>query len=223
MKMTLHKYSFLFLLLFIIGCTYTKPELDTAPEGNNTNSSIEKDTAEILDTFSNNEEKVSASEEPNNIENRIKEIRNWFGQVEALRSKSECEETERIRHDSFDKDTKQIPFTQTVKTCKINEDFDLIIGDFRNYEHGYEISIYKRKGKIFFVFVNGASEGWIFEDRYYADENEILIRHLEKMAFDDDIESEPNKEIEITEPQNIKESIENSLKDIDWVLEARKK
>ena len=221
--MKLLKNCFLFLLLFTIGCTNSTSELDTAPEENNSDSSMEKDTTEILDTVSSNEEKVSASAEPNGIEDRIKEIREWYGQVEALRTESECEETERIRHDSFDTDTEQIPFTQTVKTCKINEDFDLIIGYFRNYEHGYKISVYKRKGKIFFVFVNGASEGWIFEDRYYADENEILIRHLEKMAFDDDINSEPNKEVELTENQSIKESIEKSLKDIEWVLEVRGK
>jgi hypothetical protein len=210
-----------------MGCNGLIPESNSGLEENITYGATTQDTTNIerigdvsLDIISSEDSELSVNDKVKNIEKRIELIRDWFRQVESLRQSSECETIERVRYDSFDVNTEQMPFVQSVKTCKINDDFELVVGDFRSFHSTYSAAIYKRQGKIFFVFVNGASEGWEFEDRYYADENEVLIRHLKKMAFDEDLNTLDNEVVELTSAQSIRSSVEKSLEDIDWIIEA---
>jgi len=80
------------------------------------------------------------------------------------------------------------------------------------YEWGQEVSIYKRKGKIFFIFVTGGAETWSYEYRYYFDADENLIRHLVKEADYGNEISGPNKEIKIdAKKKNVKFVLKNIL------------
>jgi hypothetical protein len=155
------------------------------------------------------------------IESRIQVIRDWYREVEDTYTDTTCKTKKRISFDSFDDETEQFSFTQRVKTCKIEPYFEVVKTSFSGYGYAYGVSIYKKKNKIFFVFINGSSEGWSYEKRFYVDENENIIRHLEKEAFDGEAFNEPNKEVNIDpKKQSIRNKIKEHLKQIDWVLEG---
>lgn len=87
------------------------------------------------------------------------------------------------------------------------------------YEWAQEVSIYKRKGKIFFIFVTGGAETWSYEYRYYFDTDENLIRHLVKEADYGNEISGPNKEIKIdAKKKNVNVCAKEYFNKIDFVL-----
>ena len=82
-----------------------------------------------------------------------------------------------------------------------------------------KIPIYKRNGKIFFVFIEGGGEGWSFEKRYYCDEEENVIKHIEREAENGDAITGPQIEIEINKSNpNVRKYVEEDIREIESIL-----
>ena len=110
-------------------------------------------------------------------------------------------------------------FEQVVRTCKLDEVYELIRGEFAGYEWSYTINIYKKNGKIVFVLYEGSEAAWAGESRYYCDKGENLIRQLDREAFDGAAFSGSGKEAKIDSLKpKIQEKIQKYLKDIEFVL-----
>lgn len=163
-----------------------------------------------------NTNEVPVAEKPQTVDERVKEITNWYAEVQQLGLKN-CKEKKRVRYDGFDK--RDMPFDQVVKTCILNDTYELVRGEFSGYENGSTVSIYKKNGKIFFVFNEGGSEGWSWEKRYYCDNDENLVRVLEREADGGKELSGPNKEVKFdTKNPKIQSHIKDVLDEIQFVL-----
>ncbi len=157
-----------------------------------------------------------AVEKPQTVEERIQEIKQWYAEVNKLGMKN-CAEKKRVRKEGPPGQT--IAFDQVLKTCKLNDVYELIRGEFSGYEWSYSINIYKKNGKIFFVLYEGSEAALAGESRYYCDKDENLIRQLDREAFDGAAFSGPGKE---TKPDPLKPKIQDNIKkyqkDIDFVM-----
>ena len=174
------------IVLFLTSCNEKQPQ---------TNISIQQ--KEMREGQNPAQEATKTNPEvPQTKEERIQDIKAWYDQIQLM-GKRNCIERERIKNDSFSPESEAIPFTQKASKCKINEEFEVIQGNFSGYEAGSKIRIYKRNGKIFFVFIEGGGEGWSFEKRYYCDEEENVIKHIEREAENGDAITGPQIEIEI--------------------------
>jgi hypothetical protein len=161
--------------------------------------------------------------ENEDVDTRVAKIKEWYSSIQSMINLSKCENVQRIKYeqDGFNDYGIEMEFQQDVRICNVNNEFEVLNGSFRGYESSYQISIYKRYGKIFFVFINGGSEGYSFEERYYADNQEILIKHLIKEAYNGDRLPTQNTEVEVKDKQLIKDKISDQLDDVNWVLKAR--
>ncbi|MBK7432956.1 MAG: hypothetical protein IPI66_03010 [Chitinophagaceae bacterium] len=159
---------------------------------------------------------IPAAEKPQTVDERIREIKQWYAEAQKLGMKN-CVVKTRVRKDGLP--SMKLPYDQVVKTCKLNDVYELIQGDFKGHEWSYTVNIYKKKGKIFFVFNEGGEEAWSWEKRYYCDQNENLIRMLEWESNDETALTGPGKEVKIDSLKpKIQDNIQLYLKDIDFVL-----
>jgi hypothetical protein len=207
-----------FLSCFLIGCsqnTENKTEKKTLASENTTETSTEK-----LDGKSLNEE----SDESNlTVDERVEQIRGWYGEIQKI-GMNNCKTKRKTRYEKgFSSDSEEFSFEQIVKTCELNEDFELIKGEFSGYEWAQQVSIYKRKDKIFFIFVTGGAESWTYEYRYYFDSDENLIRHLVREADGGDEISGPNTEKKINAKKKyVKDCAKEYLDEIEFVVGRKK-
>jgi hypothetical protein len=164
---------------------------------------------------------VKVEESPQTKEERIADIKLWYSEIQKIGMQN-CEIKKRVKYDSFDSESQKIPFDQIVKICKLNDSYELIRGEFYGYEWLCEVTIYKKNGKIFFVFVDGASEAWSYEKRYYCDKDENVIKHLENEA-DGGMEIKGGGQEMKLNPNKLKiqDNIANYLNDIDYVLNGK--
>lgn len=179
-------------LCFLLSCTgnSTKKSSDTSSSSQNTKSQEKENIDSQLSNEDDEEKELTVDE-------RVEQIRGWYSEIQKI-GMNNCKTKRKTRRErGFSSDGEEFKFEQAVKTCDLNEDFELIRGEFSGYEWGQEVSVYKRKGKIFFIFVTGGAEAWSYEYRYYFDSNENLIRHLVKEADGGDELSGPNKEKKI--------------------------
>jgi hypothetical protein len=180
-------------------------------------------TGDINDNLetSNNENQYIESEDK---ESRIGKIKEWYANIQSMINLKQCEVVQRIKYekDRIDELEIEMAFNQEVRICMVSNEFEVLIGSFTSYEWNYKISIYKRLDKVFFVSIHGgASEGYSYEKRFYADKNEKLIKSLFKEAYNGERLSGPNKEMEIKNNEFIKDKISSQFEDINWVLKAR--
>lgn len=161
--------------------------------------------------------------ESEDVDTRVAKIKEWYSSIQSMINLSKCESVQRIKYeqDGFNDYGREVQFNQDVRICNVNNEFEVLNGSFRGYGSGYQIFIYKRYGKIFFVFINGGSEGYSYEERYYADDKEKLIKHLIKEAYNGDRLPPQNTEVEVKNKQLIEEKITAQLDDVNWVLKAR--
>lgn len=211
------KQSIQFILiisLFLIGCSQNeenKTDKKTLASGNTTETSSEKLEDKSPD---------KGGEEQNlTVDERVEQIRGWYGEIQKI-GMNNCKTKRKTRYErGFSSDSEEFPFEQIVKTCNLNDDFELIRGEFSGYEWNQQVSIYKRKGKIFFIFVTGGAEAWSYEYRYYFDKDENLIRHLEREADGGDELSGPNKEKKIDDKKKfVTVCAKDYFKEIEFVL-----
>jgi len=160
-------------------------------------------------------------EKPQTKEERIQEIKLWYSEVQKIGMQN-CETKKRVKYDSFDLDSEKIPFDQVVKTCKLDDHYELIRGEFGGYEWGQQLSIYKKDGEIFFVLVEGASEGWSYTKRYYCDRDENLIQLLENEAEGGEEVKGPGKATPLDPAKpKIQDNITEYLTDVNFVLTGK--
>jgi hypothetical protein len=160
-------------------------------------------------------------EKPQTKEERIQEIKLWYSEVQKIGMQN-CETKKRVKYDSFDLESEKIPFDQVVKTCKLDDHYELIRGEFGGYEWGQQLSIYKKDGKIFFVLVEGASEGWSYTKRYYCDRDENLIQLLENEADGGEEVKGPGKPTQLNPAKpKIQDNITEYLSDVNFVLTGK--
>lgn len=183
-------------------------------KNDNGNDTIENSLNQ-RDTLSSSNEKV-----PQTLEERIADIRSWYEQAENL-PKSNCSVKTKKTFDSLGPDSEPMEFQQKVSVCQISDDFELIEADFSGWESGSTAHIYKKEGKIFFVFVEGGAEGWRFERRYYCDQDENVIRFLEREADGGDEPNGPQitKKLNPAKP-SIRDYISYEIDEIKKVLKT---
>jgi hypothetical protein len=160
-------------------------------------------------------------EKPQTKEERIQEIKVWYSEIQKIGMQN-CETKKRVKYDSFDLDSEKIPFDQVVKTCKLDDHYEIIRGDFSGYEWYSQLTIYKKDGKIFFVLLTGASESWMYEKRYYCDRDENLIQLLENEADGGEEVKGPGKATPLNPAiPRIQDNIAEYLTDVNFVLSGK--
>ena len=113
------------------------------------------------------------------------------------------------------------PQTKEERIQEINH-YELIRGEFGGYEWGQQLSSYKKDGKIFFVLVEGASEGWSYTKRYYCDRDENLIQLLENEADGGEEVKGPGKPTQLNPAMpRIQDNIAEYLADVNFVLSGK--
>jgi hypothetical protein len=133
----------------------------------------------------------------NKTPNRIAEIKNWYKEIQSIGLKN-CSTDSYIVYDRLSPETSQIPFTQRIKSCSLNDRFSVLQGEFNLYESIEKVNVYLQHGKIFFVFIELSAEAYSAEYRYYCDTNENIILELNKESYDpmkplgENIESKQN-------------------------------
>ena len=160
-------------------------------------------------------------EKPQTKEERIQEIKLWYSDIQKIGMQN-CETKKRVKYEGFDPESEKMPFDQIVKTCKLDASYELIRGDFSGYEWGYQLTIYKKEGKIFFVLVTGGGEGNSFEKRFYCDRNENLIELLENEAEGGEEVKGPGKSAKLDPAKHIiQDNIAEYLTDVNFVLSGK--
>ena len=160
-------------------------------------------------------------EKPQTKEERIQEIKLWYTDIQKIGMQN-CETKKRVKYEGFDPESEQMPFDQIVKTCKIDASYELMRGEFRGYEWYYDLSIYKKNGKIFFILVTGGAESLSFEKRFYCDRNENLIELLENEAEGGEEvkgSGKPSK-LDPNKPK-VQDNIAEYLNDVNFVLSGK--
>lgn len=175
---------------------------------------VRNDTLRII--TKKNEPKVD--DVPQTVNERIEDIRTWYSQIIKL-GKKNCRKQTKTIYDSLNGYDDLQEFEESVSLCKLNEEFEVIEGNFPAYESGVTIHIYKRFGNIFFVFIEGGAESWQYERRYYCDKDENVIRFLEKEAMGGELSTRPNKTMKLKlSDSNIRSYISNDIRNIESIL-----
>lgn len=161
-------------------------------------------------------------QDTNSKTTRIEEIKKWYAEVGKLNSKN-CQTKTFVKYDSFSSESEKLPFDQKIIICQPSNTYQTITAELSGYEWGAKTHIYKKNEKIFFVFIEGSSEGFSYEKRFYCDKDEIIILQLEKEAEGGADFSAPNKEIKLTSDNlSIKEALSEDFSQINKMLSEGK-
>ena len=166
--------------------------------------------------------RVFASEPPQSVEDRVSEIKKWYAEVQKLGIRN-CKTYRTTKKDGLTPDN-QFPFDQEVKVCRLNDRYELIQGKLLGYEWGETVNIYKRDAKVFFVFVEGGAEAFLYENRYYCDRDETVIRHLQKESEGgDDLSKAANKQVKLPVGRTaVYKYVSETFERVDEVMKAGK-
>ncbi|NDF59518.1 MAG: hypothetical protein EB100_00390 [Crocinitomicaceae bacterium] len=173
----------------------------------------------VSETTSETIQEAPVEEIPQTVDERINDIRAWYSQIQNIGLKN-CNQKTRVKYDSFSPETEKIPFDQVANRCKISDEFEVIEGNFSGYEWSNTVHVYKKDQKIFFIFIEGGSEGWLFERRYYCDKDENVIRHLEREGNAGSEVQGPQKEMR-TNNQNIRDYLKSELDELGLILREK--
>jgi hypothetical protein len=204
------------LLFFLSSCGGNSENISSKNSHATQNARSEKD---LTDSELSKEEE---EEKELTVDERVEQIRGWYAEIQKI-GMNNCIAKRKTRYEKgLLPESDEIPFEQLVKTCELSEDFELIRGEFSGYEWDQEVSVYKRKGKTFFIFVTGGAESWVYENRYYFDSNENLIRHLVKESWDGQELNSSNKEKKIDpKKKNVKVCAKEYFDEIEFFLGKR--
>lgn len=208
----------LIISLVFIQCIFFSCSEDSQ---NQMKSSVTNNETSLKSKSKNNEDnsqQVEKEEKKLTIDERVEQIRGWYAEIQKIGMQN-CKTKKKTRYEiGLDPEGGKMPFEQVVKTCQLDENYELIRGEFTSYEAGYKLSIYKKEGKVFFVFIEGGAEAWSYEHRYYFDTDEKLIRQLQREADGGEQISGPNKEVKIKPGvTGVFESLSGWLSDLEFV------
>lgn len=184
------------------------------------NSNIDKpdnsDNNTVTDSLGRKEE----IEIPQTVDERIDDIRKWYAEIDRM-PKSNCRTKTRTAYDGLTPEN-TFPFEQKASRCQLNDSYELVEGDLLGYEWGYTVHIYKKDGKIFFVFIEGGAEAWTYERRYYCDKDEQVIRFLEREGEGGDEPNGPQKTMKLkNSSSNIRDYVGDDFKEIEKILKEK--
>ena len=206
MNKSLKISAILFLCFIFLACENApKKQIEKVEAGDNQTTQIENKT----------------EEKPQTTEERINDIRKWYAEV-SKKGTSSCKTKTKTSYDSFSPDSEPMPFEQNASACKFANQFELVEANLNGYEWGETIHIYKKDGKIFFVFVEGGAESWTYERRYYCDKDENVISHLEREGENGDQPSGPQTIMKLnTSTPSIRAYLSSEFKEIESILKTK--
>ena len=151
---------------------------------------------------------------------RISEIKKMYSEATTLSlKKKDCISGKKIEHEGFDEASEKFPFEQTAEKCKLGNNYVTIAASLNGYEWNSNISYYYKNDKLFFVLLSNGAEACIVEYRIYFDENQKIIKLLEKTNDCDGGELKSNNEItDVKEFEETFQLIEQNKNKIDEIL-----
>ena len=212
------KYNIILLIFSVLLFVRCSENLEKNKNPTSNENPKEAGSEKLIPEMKSEEEDKELS-----VDERVEQIRGWYGEIQKI-GMNNCKTKRKTRYErGFSSDSEEFSFEQIVKTCELNEDFELIKGEFSGYEWAQQVSVYKRKDKIFFIFVTGGAESWTYEYRYYFDSDENLIRHLVREADGGDEISGPNTEKKINAKKKyVKDCAKEYLDEIEFVVGRKK-
>ena len=212
------KYNIILLIFSVLLFVRCSENLEKNKNPTSNENPKEAGSEKLIPEMKSEEEDKELS-----VDERVEQIRGWYGEIQKI-GMNNCKTKRKTRYErGFSSDSEEFSFEQIVKTCKLNEDFELIKGEFSGYEWAQQVSVYKRKDKIFFIFVTGGAESWTYEYRYYFDSDENLIRHLVREADGGDEISGPNTEKKINAKKKyVKDCAKEYFDEIEFVVGRKK-
>ncbi|MCX6293878.1 MAG: hypothetical protein NT127_06245 [Sphingobacteriales bacterium] len=151
----------------------------------------------------------------NNDKARIAEIKKWYGEIQTIGLKN-CKTKNYVKNDGLTKEQK-VPFDQKIQVCQLNNLYQVTKCQFRGYEWDQDVIIYRKNSKVFFVFITGGSEGYVYERRYYCNQDETLIQQLERDGGGGELKAN-NVENKTDLYKNIKAVLADTFNEIERVL-----
>jgi hypothetical protein len=127
----------------------------------------------LIGTFNANAQTSSASEE------RIAEIKKCYAEIQTIGLKN-CKTKKYVKLDGFNPESPKYSFDQNIQVCQINNNYQITKCSFSGYEWIQDVIIYRKNSKVFFVLIKGNSEGFVYERRYYCNQDEKLIQQLDR-------------------------------------------
>jgi hypothetical protein len=127
----------------------------------------------LFSSFIINAQTSSASKE------RIAEIKKWYAEIQTIGLKN-CKTKKYVKLEGFNPESPKYSFDQNIQVCQINNNYQITKCSFAGYEWTQDVIIYRKKDKVFFVIIKGASEGYLYERRYYCNEDQKLIQQLDR-------------------------------------------
>ena len=154
---------------------------------------------------------------------RIAEIKKMYAEVNELSlKKKDCISGKKTEFDSFDEAGEKIPFDQNAEKCKLGNNYVTISASLNGYEWNSNVSYYYKNDKLFFVFISNGAEACMVEYRIYLDENQKIIKLLEKSNDCDGGDLKNNNEITDTkEFEETMQLIEQNKIKIDEILSSK--
>jgi hypothetical protein len=212
------KYNIILLIFSVLLFVRCSENLEKNKNPTSNENPKEAGSEKLIPEMKSEEEDKELS-----VDERVEQIRGWYGEIQKI-GMNNCKTKRKTRYErGFSSDSEEFSFEQIVKTCELNEDFELIKGEFSGYEWAQQVSVYKRKDKIFFIFVTGGAESWTYEYRYYFDSDENLIRHLVREADGGDEISGPNTEKKINAKKKyVKDCAKEYFDEIEFVVGRKK-
>jgi hypothetical protein len=212
------KYNIILLIFSVLLFVRCSENLEKNKNPTSNENPKEAGSEKLIPEMKSEEEDKELS-----VDERVEQIRGWYGEIQKI-GMNNCKTKRKTRYErGFSSDSEEFSFEQIVKTCELNEDFELIKGEFSGYEWAQQVSVYKRKDKIFFIFVTGGAESWTYEYRYYFDSDENLIRHLVREADGGDEISGPNIEKKINAKKKfVKDCAKEYFDEIEFVVGRKK-
>jgi len=154
------------------------------------------------------EERVQTTDE------RIADIKKWYAEIQKI-GKKNCKVKSKMVQDGLT-DENLYPFNNKVSRCQLNDEFQLIKGELLGYEWDQTVNIYLKNGAIFFVFIEGGSEGYVYERRYYCDKNENVIKYFEKEGESGTLGEQKAQKLNLKSP-NIRSYIKSEIKEMQSI------
>jgi hypothetical protein len=212
------KYNIILLIFSVLLFVRCSENLEKNKNPTSNENPKEAGSEKLIPEMKSEEEDKELS-----VDERVEQIRGWYGEIQKI-GMNNCKTKRKTRYErGFSSDSEEFSFEQIVKTCELKEDFELIKGEFSGYEWAQQVSVYKRKDKIFFIFVTGGAESWTYEYRYYFDSDENLIRHLVREADGGDEISGPNTEKKINAKKKyVKDCAKEYFDEIEFVVGRKK-
>jgi hypothetical protein len=212
------KYNIILLIFSVLLFVRCSENLEKNKNPTSNENPKEAGSEKLIPEMKSEEEDKELS-----VDERVEQIRGWYGEIQKI-GMNNCKTKRKTRYEKgFSSDSEEFSFEQIVKTCELKEDFELIKGEFSGYEWAQQVSVYKRKDKIFFIFVTGGAESWTYEYRYYFDSDENLIRHLVREADGGDEISGPNIEKKINAKKKyVKDCAKEYFDEIEFVVGRKK-